>query len=53
MRKSELYRAAQLSVLRDGLLDAPTKLEALRLLMGDEDMAVYVERATDEKKKKE
>ena len=43
MRKSVLYKEAQLAVLRDELLDNMTKLEIIRVLQSDEDIAVLVE----------
>lgn len=48
MRKSEQYRLAQLAVLKTNMLDS-TKLEIIKTLQADEDLAKYKE-AADEKK---
>ena len=49
MKKSELYRAAQLSVLKDDALDAETKLDLIYLLKSNETLETYVEKVNAEK----
>ncbi len=49
MKKSVLYKEAQLSVLRDELLDNMTKLAIIKVLQSDEDIAVLVEERETEK----
>lgn len=48
MKKSEQYRLAQLAILKTNMLGA-TKLEIIKTLQSDEDLAKYKE-AADEKK---
>ena len=43
MKKSEQYRQAQLSVLRDDSINYEEKLEIVKTLMSDEYMANYTE----------
>ena len=50
MKKSEIYKVAQVAVLRDQSLSAITRLEVLRVLTKEEDLALFVEK---EKEKKE
>ena len=51
MKKSMLYKIAQMSVLRDNILDDSSKLEVLRALMNEEDIAKLVEKNKEEKNK--
>ena len=44
MKKSELYRLAQISVMRDVLTDNETKLDIIRELQDKEGTALFVER---------
>ena len=48
MKKSEIYKAAQWAVV-DSQMRNTIKLEILRVLMQDEDLAIYVE-AEEQKK---
>lgn len=43
MKKSEVYKIAQSAIIRTQWIDATDKLEILRVLMDDEDLAKYVE----------
>ena len=43
MKKSKIYRLAQLAVIKDDLIAVDDKLEILRVLMTDEDVAEYCE----------
>lgn len=49
MKKSVMYKEAQLSVLRDELLDNMTKLAIIKILQSDEDIAVLVETSAEKK----
>ena len=49
MRKSEQYRIAQLAVLGNGTILNSTKLEIIKTLQNDEDMALLVEKRESEK----
>ena len=51
MKKSEIYKKAQLSVLKDNSLTDETRLEILKFLMNREDLEIYVEKQEEEKKK--
>ena len=51
MKKSMLYKIAQMSVLRDNILDDSSKLEVLRVLMNEEDISKLVEKNKEEKNK--
>ena len=44
MKKSEIYRQAQISVLHDGRFTAQDKLDILRELMDKEDVALFTEK---------
>ena len=44
MKKSELYRLAQISVMRDVLTDNETKLDIIRELQDKESTALFIER---------
>lgn len=44
MKKSEMYRLAQFAVLNSLSIEAEKKLEILRVLMDDENLAKYSER---------
>lgn len=44
MKKSETYKAAQMCVLRDSHICNVDKLEILRALMKEEDLALYTEK---------
>ena len=50
MKKSELYRLAQIAVLSASFSEN-MKLEVLKALMSDEDMAKLLEKREDEKEK--
>lgn len=50
MKKSEIYKAAQVAVLRDQNLSAVTRLEVLRELMDKEDVELFVEKRDEEEK---
>ena len=43
MKKSEIYKKAQMSVLHDGRLQDSDALEILRVLMSEEDVAKLLE----------
>lgn len=43
MKKSEMYRLAQCCIVNSLSLSAEKKLEILRVLMEDEDLALYCE----------
>ncbi len=43
MKKSEIYNLAQLAVMTNPAIHSAQKLEVLRVLMADEDMAKYIE----------
>ncbi len=49
MQKSEIYRLAQFSVLRDCVLYQDQMLEILRELMKQEDLALFCEKQEEEK----
>lgn len=49
MKKSEIYRLAQFTVLRDGVLYPDQKLDILRELMKQEDLALFCEQQEEEK----
>ena len=49
MKKSELYRLAQISVMRDVLTDNETKLDIIRELQDKESTALFVEKREEEK----
>lgn len=51
MKKSMLYKMAQMAVLRDNILDDSSKLEVLRALMNEEDISKLVEKNKEEKNK--
>ena len=48
MKKSDMYRMAQLSVLNNELIMGYDKLKILRELMHQEDVAKYVESKEEE-----
>ena len=50
MKKSEIYTAAMLAVLREPELNLGEKLEVLEALMADRSMARWSERNEEEKK---
>ena len=52
MKKSEKYRLAQLAVLNSNFLSS-SKLEIIRTLQQDEDMAKYSEKREEEKAESE
>lgn len=43
MKKSVAYNVAQIAVLKSQNISAEDKLEILRVLMDDENIAIYVE----------
>ena len=49
MKKSECFRLAQESVIRSVSLSAETKIEVLRVLIQEEDMASFMEQAKEAK----
>ena len=49
MKKSEAYNLAQIAVLLSPCLAPENKLEVLRVLMSDEDVALYTEKREAEK----
>ena len=51
MKKSEIYRVAQLAVIGYGNIAAGTKLDILRELMTKEDTALFTEKQEEEKEK--
>lgn len=51
MKKSMLFKMAQMSVVRDNILDDSSKLEVLRALMNEEDISKLVEKNKEEKNK--
>ena len=51
MKKSEIYKTAQNSVLRDALIPEYLKLEILRELMSAEDLELYREKKAEEEDK--
>lgn len=44
MKKSEIYRLAQISVLHDGRFTTQDKLDIIRELMYKEDLALFTEK---------
>ena len=48
MKKSECYKLAQVSVLRDYTMEEFLKLEVLRTLISMEDLALFSEKQEDE-----
>lgn len=53
MKKSEQYRKAQEAVLKDGTLLQHVKLEILKTLMADEDLALFQEKRAEAEKEEE
>lgn len=53
MKKSEMYRVAQIAVLETCQVSAGTKLEILRELMNKEDVAKFVEEQEEKEKANE
>ena len=53
MKKSRCFKLAQMAVLVDSSLLPETKLDVLRVLMGEEHMAEVLERCEAENKAKE
>lgn len=51
MKKSEIYRLAQCCIVSSISLSAEQKLEILRVLMEQEDVALYVEKTDTEMRK--
>ena len=49
MKKSEIYKQAQIAVLQSTALGAFAKLEILRELMHTEDVALFVEKQEGKK----
>lgn len=49
MKKSEIYRQAQGAVMANAYISIDDKLEILRVLMGDEDVAKYCESREENK----
>lgn len=49
MKKSECFRLAQESVIRNISISAETKVEILRVLIQEEDMASFMEQAKEKK----
>lgn len=49
MKKSEVYRQAQGAVMANAYISIDDKLEILRVLMNDEDVAKYCEERAAEK----
>lgn len=52
MKKSEIYRLAQLAILRDPLIKDDWKLEVLAELMSDEKVAKFAEDREEKEVKK-
>ena len=50
MNKSQAYKLAQLSVLRDECASDTCKLDVLRVLMEAEDLAEYCEKQKEKEK---
>lgn len=50
MEKSEIYKAAQVAVLRDSAMGVITKLEILRELMAKEDVEKFCEKKKEKEK---
>lgn len=48
MKESMIYKCAQAAVLRDEGLGVQSKLEILRFLMKQEDVALFCERQAEE-----
>lgn len=53
MKKSEIYRMAQIAVLNGSGFSGLTKLEILRELMVREDLALFTEKQEENQDKKE
>ena len=53
MKKSTMFRVAQFAVLNSDNICANDKLEVLRLLMDNEDVAKYVEDREEQEKANE
>ena len=49
MKKSELYRSAQIAVINSRVLTPEIKIEVLRILFEDEDVALFWEREQEKK----
>ena len=49
MKKSEIYHLAQITVINSPCIAPERKLETLRVLMENEDVALYCERKEEEK----
>lgn len=49
MKKSEMFKKAQISVMKDFGLPAEERLDIIRILMHEQDVAEYVERHNAEK----
>lgn len=49
MKKSEFYRSAQIAVINSRNLPVETKIEVLRILFEDEDLALYQEKQEETK----
>lgn len=47
MKKSESFKFAQVAVIEHQLMPTHTKLEVLRLLMKEEDMALFMEKGKE------
>jgi hypothetical protein len=43
MKRSEVYHMAQIAVVNSPCISPENKLEVLKVLMGDEDVAIYME----------
>ena len=52
MKKSECFKLAQESVIRNISISAETKVEILRVLIREEDMALFVEKSEEKKEQK-
>lgn len=49
MKKSEFYRSAQIAVINSRNLPVETKIEVLRILFEDEDIAIFQEKRDETK----
>lgn len=50
MKKSEIYKAAQMAVLKDEKLSNEAVLEVLKELMDKEDTALFVEKREEQER---
>lgn len=49
MKKSEMYRMAQIAVIRDSVMTPDVKLDIINVLAGDEHLALFIENNEEKK----